>query len=199
MPEAFPAVAPLLRSAEPHDVRHAASILGHMRCAAAVAPLKERLAHPDAGVRSAVLLALAEFPLREIADALRAALAHPSPATRAAAADAIGRTRAPGLVMPLVAAVEAESDGAAWSAMVSALGALASPEACAALTSLALARRRILGGGHTAPRRLEAVRALANVAAPCRTPALEQLVREGDEVVRRAAATALAAREGRTA
>jgi HEAT repeat protein len=199
MPEAFPVVAPLLNSLESHEVRHAAGILGRMGCPEAVGPLKERLAHPDANVRATVLLALAEFPVRDTADALRAALAHPSPATRAAAADAIGRTRAPGLVMPIVAALETESDGAAWSAMVSALAGLASPEACAALTALALARRRLVGGGHATPRRIEAVRALATVAAPCRTPALERLAREGDEAVRDAAAAALAAREGRTA
>lgn len=199
MPEALPAVAPLLNSAEPHEVRHAAGILGRMGRPDAVGPLRERLTHPDASVRAAVLLALAEFPLREIAEALRMSLAHSSPETRAAAADAIGRTRAPGLVMPLAAALDAERDEVAWRAMVGALAALASPEACAALTSVALARRRLVGGGHAAPRRIEAVRALASVAAPCRTPSLERLVREGDEAVRHAAEAALAVREGRSA
>ena len=199
MPEALPAVAPLLNSPAPHEVRHAAGILGRMGRADAVGPLKERLSHADASVRAAVLLALAEFPLRDTADALRTALGHPSRETRAAAADAIGRTRAPGLVMPLVAALDAETDDLAWSAMVRALSALASPEACAALTSVALARRRLLGGGHAAARRIEAVRALATVAAPCRTPALERLAREGDDAVRHAAEVALAVREGKTA
>ncbi len=199
MPEALPSVVPLLNSPEPHEIRHAAAILGRMARPEAIGPLKERLGHPDAGVRGAVLLALAEFPLREVAESLRAALGHESAATRAAAAEAIGRTRAPGLAMPLVAALEAESDAGAWTAMVGGLACLASPEACAGLASLALARRRLLGGGHTTNRRLEVVRALATVAAPCRTAALEQLVREGDEPIRQAAAAALARRAERTA
>ncbi|MGE5688245.1 MAG: HEAT repeat domain-containing protein [Gemmatimonadota bacterium] len=192
MPEAFPAVAPLLRSPEPHEVRHAAAILGRMGRPEAVGPLKEHLAHGDAGVREAILHALAEFPLRDVADALRSGLAHPSPATRAAAAEAIAGTRAPALAMPLVAALDAEPDGRAWSAMVRALAALPSPEACAGLVSLALARRRLLGGGHSTERRVEAVRVLATVTAPCRTGALERIACEGDEPVRHAAAAALA-------
>jgi HEAT repeat protein len=94
--------------------------------------------------------------------------------------------------MPLVAALDAESDGAAWSSMVRALAALTSPEACAGLASVALSRRRLLGGGYSMERRLEAVRALATVSAPCRTAALKRLSREADEPIRRAAAAALA-------
>jgi HEAT repeat protein len=193
MPEAFPAVMPLLNSPEAHEVRHAAAILGRMGRAEAVEPLKARLAHADAGVRAAVLHALAGFPLRDVAEALRAGLGHASAATRAAAAEAIACTGARGLAMSLVAALDTESDGAAWSAMLRALAALASPEACAGLASVALARRRLLGGGggHVTERRLEAVRALATVAAPCRAAALERLTREGDEPVRHAAAAAL--------
>jgi HEAT repeat protein len=78
--------------------------------------------------------------------------------------------------------------------MVRALAALPSPEACAGLVSLALARRRLLGGGHSTERRVEAVRALATVTAPCRTGALERIACEGDEPVRHAAAAALAGR-----
>lgn len=191
MPEAFPCVVPLLNSPEAHEVRHAAAILGGMGRAEAIEPLKARLAHGDADVRAAVLRALAEFPARDVAEALRAGLAHPSAATRAAAAQAIAAGRPAALAMPLVAALETESDGAAWSAMVRALGALASTEACAGLLSVALARRRLLGGGYATERRVEAVRALATVAAPCRTAALTRLVQEGDEPVRQAAAAAL--------
>jgi HEAT repeat protein len=197
MPEAYPAVAPLLNSAEPHEVRHAAGILGRMRRPDAVGPLKERLDHADAGVRATVLLALAEYPLREIAEALCAALAHQAAHTRAAAAEAIARTAAPGLAMPLVAALDMERDAAAWSAMVRALAAIASPEACAGLTAVALARRRLLRGGHAAARRVEAVQALAEMTAPCAGVALDRLAREGDGLVR--AAAAVARRTGRTA
>jgi len=199
MPEAYPAVAPLLNSPEPHEVRHAAGIMGRMGRPDAVGPLKERLGHPDAGVRAAVLLALVHYPLRDIADALHAALAHESAETRVAAAEAAARTGAPALAMPLVAALDAESDGAAWSAMVIALATIASPEACAGLAAVALARRRLLGGGHAAARRLEVVHALAGMTGPCGGAALERLAREADGPVRAAAAAALARRTGRTA
>ncbi len=199
MPEAYAAVAPLLNSPELHEVRHAAEILGRMGRPDAVGPLKERLSHPDASVRAALLLALAQYPLRETADALGGALAHESVETRVAAAEAVARTGAPALAMPLVAALDAESDGAAWSAMVGALAAISSPEACAGLTAVALARRRLLGGGHAAARRLEVVQALAGMPAPCSGAALERLAHEADGPVRAAAVAALARRTGRIA
>ena len=199
MPEAYAAVAPLLNSPEAYEVRHAVGILGRMGRPDAVGPLKERLGHPDADVRAAVLLALVHYPLREVADALHAALAHPSAETRAAAAAVAGRAGAPALAMPLVAALDAESDAPAWRAMVSALAAIASPEACAGLVAVALARRRLLGGGHASARRLEVVQALAGMTGPCGGAALERLAREADGSVRAAAAAALARRTERTA
>jgi hypothetical protein len=192
MPEAYPAVLPLLNSAEPHEIVHGASILGQMGRPEAVLPLKRQLTHPDPGVRRAVLLALAEFPTRETAGMFDEALTHPSAETRAAAAEAIGRARATAMAMPVVAALGVERDAVAWTAMVLALGVLGSVESCAALAAVALARRRLLGGGgYAADRRVEAVHSLAGVAAPCRESALERIAREGDEPVRRAALAAL--------
>jgi HEAT repeats len=191
MPEAFPSVLPLLSSSELHEVRHAAGILGQMGRLETLPPLKRQSAHPDAGVRRAVLLALAAFPVPETADAFAQALAHASPDTRAAAAEAIGLAHAAAMAMPLAAALGVERDAVAWSAMIEALGLLASAESCMALAAVALARRRFTGGGYSSSRRLEAVRALASVAAPCREPALEQVAREGDGAVRQAASAAL--------
>jgi hypothetical protein len=196
MPEAYPAVLPLLRSPKLQEVKHAAAILGQMRCPEAIPALKQQLTHADPGVRRAVLLALADLPGRETGDAFGRALTHPSAATRAAAAEAIGRAHATAMAMPVVTALGVERDAAAWSAMVGALGLLGSAEACAGLAAVALARRRLMGGGYSASRRLEAVRALAGVAAPCRRPTLERVAREGDESVRRAAAAALASGAG---
>ena len=192
MPEAYPTVLPLLASDEPHEVSHAASILGQMGRPEAVGALKAQLGHDDPDVRRAVLAALSTFPPHDVAETLGAALGHPSAATRAAAADAIGRVGATALAMPLAAALGSERDTTAWRAMIRALGLLASPEACAALAAVALARRRLFGRtGYTTGRRLEAVRALATVPAPCRNPALQRLAGEADEPVRRAAQAAL--------
>jgi len=193
MPDAHPAVLPLLTSSLPHEVSHAAGILGEMARPEALAPLRAQLRHVDPQVRRAVLLALANWPPQDVADALGGALAHASAATRAAAAEAIGRVGATVLAMPLVAALGVERDTGAWKAMVRALGQLASAESCAALAAIALARRRLFGGaGYSTGRRLDAVRALATVGAPCREPALQRIAREGDEPVRQAAATARA-------
>jgi hypothetical protein len=192
MPECWSAVAPLLNSPESHEVSLAAGILGQMRRPEALGPLKGQLTHSDAPTRKAVLLALANFPSHDVAEVLGAALSHPSANTRATAAEAIGRVGAAPLAMPLVAALGTERDSAAWRAMIRALGRLASTEACAALAAVALARRRLFGrAGYSMGRRLEAVRALSNVPAPCRDPALARVVREGDPPVRRAAQEAL--------
>ncbi len=192
-PEAYPAVLPLLSSAEPHEVTHAAGILGQMARPEGLAPLKAQLGHADPRIRRAVLLALANFPAEDVADTLGGALAHTSAATRGAAAEAIGRTGATALAMPLVAALGVERDATAWRLMVRALALLASAEACTALAAIALARRRLFrSAGYSTGRRLEAVRALATMAAPCRDPALQRIAREGDEPVRQAAAAALA-------
>ena len=50
----------------------------------------------------------------------------------------------------------------------------------------------LIGGGYSAERRLEAVQALAGVTAPCRQPALERVVRDGEGAIRAAAVAALA-------
>ena len=192
MPESWTAVAPLLRSEDPHEVSHAAAILGQMARPETLAPLKAQLSHSDPQVRKAVLLALSNFPPHEVAEALGGALNHPSAGTRTAAAEAIGRVAATPLAMPLVAALGVERDSTAWRAMVRALGRLASTESCAALASIALARRRLFGReGYSMSRRLEAVRALSTVPAPCRDPALSRVAREGDPPVRRVAQEAL--------
>jgi HEAT repeat protein len=192
MPDSWSAVAPLLGSSDAHEVSHAAVILGQMGRPEALDPLKAQLTHSDPQTRRAVLAALSNFNPNDVAEALGLALGHSSADTRAAAAEAIGRVAAASLAMPLVAALGAERDSRAWRAMIRALGHLASNESCAALASIALARRRLFGrSGYSMGRRLEAVRALSTVPAPCREPALARLAREGDPPVQRAAQDAL--------
>ncbi len=197
MPEAFSLVAALLESRIWFEARHAALILGRQRRPEAVEPLKRQLAHADSRVRAGVLRALAEFPTADVVDVLRAALAHPVPDTRAAAAEAIGLQRAAALAMPLTTALSRERDPAAWSAMVQALGAIGTPDACAALAGMALERRSLLPRkGYRTEQRVEVVRVLAAVASPAAEVALERIVQQGDAPVRSAAR---AARAGRVA
>lgn len=188
MPEAFPAVAPLLRSPVWHEARHAAVLLGRQRHPKAVGLLKRQLEHHDGRVRAAVLHALARFATADVADALCGALGHPSPATRAAAAEAIGAHGAAALAMPLAAAFAREQDPAAWSAMAQGLAAIGSPDACAALVAAALRRRSLLGrDGYPAAMRVEAVRALGRVGSASASAGLARIALEGDGPVRRAA------------
>ena len=192
MPEAYGAVAPLLASPAWHEAHHAAGIIGRMGHPDGVLRLRPLLDHPDPRVRSAAVHALAEYPQAQTGDALHAALTHPTAATRAAAADAIGGRRLASFAMPIVAALEGERDGTAWRAMAGALAAIGTVESCTALASVALARRTLTGGGYSKGQRLEAVRALAHAETRSAVGALERVARDADGVVRSAAAEALA-------
>jgi hypothetical protein len=194
MPEAYPLVVPYLTRGRWHEVRHAAELLGRMRNPDAIDPLKRRLADPDERVRTSVVAALAEFPLGEVADGIRIALASPSPGTRSAAAEAIGRRRAAAFAMPLLNLLEQEQDPAAWRAEARALGVLQTPDALAGLVKAALSRRAFLRGGFPVEQRLEAVRAIAQAEGPGPRAALERLAREGDGAVRGEAGRLLADR-----
>ncbi|MCU0620422.1 MAG: HEAT repeat domain-containing protein [Gemmatimonadales bacterium] len=184
MPDVFPLVVPFLSRGRWHEVRHAAEILARLGKPEAIDPLKKRLTDPDERVRTAVVAALAEFPLGEVADGLRIALASPSPRTRSAAAEAIGRRRAAAFAMPLLSLLERERDPEAWRAEARALGVLQTPDAVTGLLKVALARRSMLGGGFAQELRLEAVRALAQADGPAARAALDRLAREGDGAVR---------------
>jgi HEAT repeat protein len=194
MPDAFPLVLPYLSRGRWHEVRHAAEVLGRMGNADAIEPLKRKLADPDERVRIAAVSALAEFPLGEVADGLRIALASPSAKTRSAAADAIGRRRAVAFAMPLLGLLAEERDPEAWRAEALALGVLQTPDAMSGLVKVALSRRSFLRGGFPVERRLEAVRAIAQVDGVAPRAALERLTREADGPVRAEAARLLADR-----
>ena len=194
MPDAFPLVLPYLSRGRWHEVRHAAEVLGRMGNADAIEPLKRKLADPDERVRVAVVSALAEFPLGEVADGLRIALASPSARTRSAAAEAIGRRRAVAFAMPLLGLLAQERDPEAWRAEARALGVMQTPDAMSGLVKVALSRRAFLRGGFALEQRLEAVRALAQADGSAPRAALERLTREGDGPVRAEAARLLADR-----
>jgi HEAT repeat protein len=194
MPDAFPLVLPYLSRGRWHEVRHAAEVLGRMGNPDAIEPLKRKLADPDERVRVAVVSALAEFPMGEVADGLRIALASPSAKTRSAAAEAIGRRRALAFAMPLLGLLAQERDAEAWRAEARALGVLQTPDAMSGLVKVALSRRAFLRGGFAVEQRLEAVRAIAQADGAAPRAALERLAREGDGPVRGEAARLLADR-----
>ena len=119
---------------------------GRLRNPAAIDPLKRRLNDQDERVRAAVIQALSEFPLGEVVESMRIALASPSPSTRFAAVDAIGRRRALGFAMPLLSLLEHERDAQVWKAAVRSLALLGTPDALTGLARLALVKRSFLTG-----------------------------------------------------
>ena len=196
MPEAYPLVVPYLNRGRWHEVRHAAELLGRMRNHDAIEPLKRRLVDPDERVRTGIVAALAEFPIGDVADGLRIALASPSARTRSAAAEAIARRRAASFAMPLLNLLEQERDPEAWRAEARALGVLQTPDAVAGLVKAALSRRAFLRGGFPVEQRLEAVRAIAQAEGPGPRAALQRLARDGDGPVRGEASRLLLERLG---
>jgi len=192
MPEIYPIVLPYLLGGSAPEVRHAAELAGRLRNPAAIDPLKRRLNDLDERVRAAVIQALAEFPLGEVVESMRIALASASPSTRFAAVDAIGRRRALGFAMPLLTLLEHERDAQVWKAAVRSLSLLGTPDALTGLARLALVKRSFLTGkGCSVEQRVEVVRALAQVPGQGVRGTLERVARETEEPVRGEALRAL--------
>lgn len=188
VPSAYGMVAPMLRSHLSHEVRHGATLLGRLRHPEAVEDLEPLVDHPDEMVRAAVVQALGSLHSAPVAYALRRALHHTSPRTRAAAAEAIAVWRGGALALLIAAALESEPDRDAWEAMVGALGLIGSPDACAALAAVALTRRSLLRRhGYTTAQRLAAVAALGLADTAHSHLTLERLARENEGVVSYAA------------
>jgi HEAT repeat protein len=188
MPGVYPLVTPLLASRRPLSVRHGATLLGRLGVPAAIEELLRLFTHRDEAVRVAAVRAIGEIHEGPAADALRQALHHPDPRTRAAAADAIGVWRGGVLAILIVASLDTERDRNAWLSLVSVLGRLATVEACSALAHVALSRRSVVRRtGYSTTQRLAAVEALGLTSAPTARGTLERLARDAEGVVRYAA------------
>lgn len=188
IPASYPLVVPMLRSHRNHEVRHGATLLGRLKRPEAVEELEPLLDHPDELVRGAVVQALGELHDAPVTGALRRALHHPSPRTRAAAAEAIARWRSGALALLIAARLVEETDRDTWQAMVGALGRIGSAEACGVLADVALTARSLLRRhGYTTAQRLAAVAALGLADTVHSHATLERLARENEGVVSYAA------------
>jgi len=97
-----------------------------------------------------------------------------------------------------VPALETERDRDAWYALVSALGRIGAPEACAALAGVAVTRRNVLlRRGYSTGQRLAAIEALGQAGTDAARGTLERLARDADGVVRYAADRLVQARRQR--
>jgi HEAT repeats len=184
MPEAYRLVRPMLRSADPREVRHGAAILARLCLPESLDLLAGLMDHPDELVRAAAVHALGELHGAPVALPLREALRHPLPRTRAAAAHAVASWRGGELAELLVGAVKGERDRDTWQTMVSALGAIGSAESCGALSDIALSGRSLLRrSGYSTGQRLAAVAALGLAGSSNGLSMLQRLARDGDGVV----------------
>ena len=191
LPDAYPVIVPLLSSSDWHRVCRGAELLGRMGLAQAVEPLCAVLQHPDVRVRIAAIDALAQVPGNAVAEPLRRALSDASPQARASAAHGLARRHSSALAMPIAAALEEEKDPAAWRELCFALGSIDSHAAANTLATVALHRGTLL---HRRPaaQRLAAIEALERSTTAYSAKALDRIIREGDPLVRDAAAAALA-------
>jgi HEAT repeat protein len=195
---AFPLVTPLLTSEHPYEIRHGAALLALLGEPAGIPQLVPLMTHRDETVRIAGVRAIGEIHEGAAADPLRRALHHPDGRTRAAAAEAIARWRGGVLAVLLVPALATERDRDAWYALVSALGRIGAPEACAALAGVAVTRRNVLlRRGYSTGQRLAAIEALGQAGTDAARGTLERLARDADGVVRYAADRLVQARRQR--
>ena len=144
----------------------------------------------DPRVRKAVALGLAKIGSRNAAEPLRRALRDKSSEVRMQVALGIGGRKSSALAMPLVVAMDEETDDAVQRELVLALGRIGSPDAVQALIKFAQPTGRIFGR-KPAALRVAAVEALRLAATPAAVGTLQGLSDDGDKQVKTAARAAL--------
>ena len=172
-------------------VRNVADLCGELRIEAAVPRLARHLAHGDERVRRSVAGALAKIGTAATIEPLRQALRDPAPAVRLQAVLGIDERRGRGLAMTLAVLLDEETHPDILREMLLALGRIATNEAVQTLIRAAAPGRRLFNRKPVGTR-LAAVEGLARAATPAAAGALQSLLADEDQEVRRAAQRALA-------
>jgi len=174
-PELFPMLANMGRSEVAFEAWLGAELLGRLGLPEAVPILTPLVKHPEERVRLAAIEALGRFSEKGVAEALRAGLTHEAPATRIRAGRALARgSRA--VAMPLLAALEAEKDPAAWDALLETIASLEAPEGPTALARMVVESKSRLGfKGAQLRRQTAIVRALGAAEGAAARQALESI------------------------
>lgn len=192
MPEALQIVVPLAKSTRATEARLGAELLGRLGNPQAITLLGGLVQHPDERVRLAAVDALGHYRDKAAVEPLRQALSHESAVIRARAGRALAARGSGAIAMPLLAALEAERDPGAWDELLEALAAIDAPESAAALTRIALQRRKIFAlGSALVKRQLAVVRALGAAKTTAARQALARIAAEGEGEVAKAAEQAL--------
>jgi HEAT repeat protein len=171
-------------------VRNVAELCGEMRLEAAVPALARRLTHSDERVRRAATSALGRIGSPGTMEPLRKALQDTSALVRMQAATSLEGTRARNLVPALSRLVEEETQADVQREMLHALGRIGSPDAIETLIRASqpargLFKKKALG------LRIEAIEGLRQAGGPAAVAALQDLEKDKEESVRKAAAQAL--------
>jgi hypothetical protein len=171
-------------------VRNVADLCGEMRLEAAVPALARRLTHSDERVRRAATSALGRIGSPGTMEPLRKALQDTSALVRMQAATSLEGSRARNLVPALGRLVEEETQADVQREMLHALGRIGSPEAIETLIRASqpargLFKKKALG------LRIEAVEGLRLAGGPAAIAALQDLEKDKEESVRKAANQAL--------
>jgi HEAT repeat protein len=148
--------------------------------------------HRDRGVRESALEALGRFADRHAREGLHRGLVHADPATRIAAAAALGGRGVAGL-RPLLDALEREPDAAVRATLVLSAARTGAPQAGRALAVMLLRRRTLLRRrGWPDAARVTLVRALAEAGGAVGAEVVRAVAREGEGEVAAAARAAAA-------
>lgn len=171
-------------------VRNVAELCGEMRLEESVPALAKRLSHSDERVRRAATSALARIGSPGTMEPLRKALQDVSPLVRLQAAAGLEGTRARNLVPALTRLVEEESHADVQREMLHALGRIGTPDAIETLIRASqpakgLFKKKPLGI------RVESVEGLRLAGGPAALAALQDLSKDKDDSVRKAAEQAL--------
>jgi len=171
-------------------VRNVAELCGEMKLEAAVPALARRLGHSDERVRRAATSALGRIGSSGTMEPLRKALQDTSALVRMQAATSLESSRARNLVPALSRLVEEETHTDVQREMLHALGRIGTPEAIETLIRASqpargLFKKKALG------LRVEAIEGLRLAGGPAAVAALQDLEKDKDESVRKAANLAL--------
>ena len=171
-------------------VRNVAELCGEMKLEAAVPALAKRLTHSDERVRRAATSALARIGSVGTMEPLRKALQDTSPLVRLQAATGLEGSKARNLVPALSRLVEEESHVDVQREMLHALGRIGTPEA---VETLIRASQPAKGFFKKKPVgiRIEAIEGLRLAGGPAAVAALQDLEKDKEESVRKAAGQAM--------